>query len=177
MEIIVEFALVDNLIINFLILYLSAMILKQKTNKLLISISAGLGAVCSIISPILNLPIWLSVFYKILLGIIMARIGLSPTGFKQNVMCFGAFLLMTGAVGGICFGIVYLISGEISSMGIKIFGWEVPVSIILGIVCLICLLISKFIKHINRKKLLNTFIFNAEIVTENKKTYINLYRE
>lgn len=174
-EIVVEFALVDNLIINFLILYLSAMILKIKTNKLLVSISASLGAICSIISPILNLPLWLSVVYKVLLGLIMARIGLSPTGFKQNIIGFGAFLLMTGAVGGICFGIVFLFSGEITNSGIKIFGWEIPVSAVLTAVCLICLLISKFIKHINRKKLINTFIFNAEIVNENKKTEFEVY--
>ena len=174
-EIVVEVALVDNIVVNFLILLLSSMILRKKTNKILILISAIFGAICSIVSPILNLPLWLSISYKILLGIVMTRIGLSPIGLKQNLLFFGAFVLMTSAVGGVCFGIVFLFGGEISKGGIKVLNWEIPVGVVLAVVCLVCLLISKFIKHINRKKLLNTFIFNAEIINENKKTSFEVY--
>ena len=175
MEIVVEYVLVDNLVINTLILFFSATILKIKKSKLRLFVSAVLGTACSLITPILNLPLWLMIVYKLLLGLVMARIGLDPSGLKQNIVFFGVFLLLTGVVGGVCFGLVYLFSGEASANGIVVFGSEIPVGAVLGVVCLTFLAIWKLFNHLSRKKLLGTFIFKAEIENEGKKTNFDVF--
>ena len=105
----------------------------------------------------------------------MVRIGLNPTGVKKNMLAYFVFLLTTAAVGGVCFGIVYLLSGDIESGFVQIYDSEIPVGVVLLTVWLVFLLILKLIKMFERKKLLNTFVFKAEIKNEGKIIEFDAY--
>ena len=91
MEIVVEYVLIDNIVINFLILYLSALVLRLEKRKLRLFIAACFGAIFSLITPLLSLPTWLMIAYKVLLGLVIARLGLKTNGFKKNALAFSVF--------------------------------------------------------------------------------------
>ena len=174
-EITIEYVLIDNLVINFLILFLSAVILKARVSKWRCFSGAIIGAVCSLLTPLISLPNYLFIIYKMLLGYIMVRIALKPVGFAKNVISYFVFLLMTAVMGGVCFGIVYLLSGEINQGFVLVYNTEIPVGIVVLVISLISYGVYKIVGVLNRKKLFNTFIFKAELKNLNKTTEFEVY--
>lgn len=177
MEIVVEYVLIDNLVINFLILKLSAKFLKVRENFLSLRLlsSAMLGAVCSLISPLLNLPSYLQIVFKLVLGLLMVRIGLNPTGLKKNMVSYLVFLFLTAAMGGVCFGIVFLLSSEIESGFVLIYNMEIPVGAIILVVWLVYLGAAKLICAYEKRKLFGTFVFKAEIKNSGKSIEFDVF--
>ena len=175
MEIVVEDALVDNLVINFLILYLSSLILKSKKNNWLFFISATLGAIVSLIIPLLVLPNWIFLVYKLLLGWVMVRIALRPMGIKANLIYFLVFLFITALMGGVCFAVIFLLSGEISASSVFLYNLEIPVGAVLLVVSLVGLTIAKLFKAFYRKKMFGNFIFDAEVLNDKKNIEFQVY--
>lgn len=175
MEIVVEYALIDNIVINFLIIYLSALILRLDKGKLRLVFAACFGAAFSLITPLLTLPLWLSIIYKILLGLVIARLGLKTSGFKKNTLAFSVFLIMTAAVGGACMGIVFLFGGKIENGFLTVYEMELPVGVVLLASLLVCFGIGKVINAIGRRKLLGNFIFQGEILNKGKTTKFDVF--
>ncbi len=175
MEIVIEYALVDNLVINFLILYLSSLILKSKKNNWLFFISATLGAIVSLIIPLLVLPNWIFLVYKLLLGWVMVRIALRPMGIKANLIYFLVFLFITALMGGVCFAVIFLLSGEISASSVFLYNLEIPVGAVLLVVSLVGLTIAKLFKAFYRKKMFGNFIFDAEVLNDKKNIEFQVY--
>ena len=175
MEIVIEYALVDNLVINFLILYLSSLILKSKKNNWLFFISATLGAIVSLIIPLLVLPNWIMIVYKLLLGWVMVRIALRPMGIKANLIYFLVFLFITALMGGVCFAVIFLLSGEISASSVFLYNLEIPVGAVLLVVSLVGLTIAKLFKAFYRKKMFGNFIFDAEVLNDKKNIEFQVY--
>lgn len=175
MEIVIEYALVDNLVINFLILYLSSLILKSKKNNWLFFISATLGAIVSLIIPLLVLPNWIFLVYKLLLGWVMVRIALRPMGIKANLIYFLVFLFITALMGGVCFAVIFLLSGDISASSVFLYNLEIPVGAVLLVVSLVGLTIAKLFKAFYRKKMFGNFIFDAEVLNDKKNIEFQVY--
>lgn len=175
MEIVVEYALIDNLVINFLIIKISALMLKSNVGFSRIALASVFGGFFSLLSPILSLPLWLSISYKIILGIVMVRIGLKPLGIKKNILYFTIFILTTAMMAGACFGIIFLFSGSIQGSGVLMFGGEIPVGVIASIVACVALLVAKLINYFSRKKLFDSFIFKAEIENKGKRVNFEAY--
>ena len=92
MEIYIEYVLIDNLVINYLILLLVKKTMKLKTNKLKMILSSLLGAVVAIILPLFDLPGLISVIVKIALGVIMLLTLTRFYKFKEFVFSFLLFL-------------------------------------------------------------------------------------
>ena len=105
----------------------------------------------------------------------MVRIGLNPSGFKKNLFAYSVFLLLTAAMGGVCFGIVFLLSGEIDSGFVQVYNAEIPVGAVLLLIWLVYLAVVKLVSQFERKRRLNNFVFKAEIFNEGKKTEFELF--
>lgn len=175
MEIIVEYVLIDNIVINFLILYLSALVLRLEKRKLRLFIAACFGAIFSLITPLLSLPTWPMIAYKVLLGLVIARLGLKTNGFKKNALAFSVFLIMTAAVGGACMGIVFLFGGKMENGFLTVYEMELPVGVVLLMCSLVCFGIARVIKAIGRRKLIGNFIFQGEISNKGKTTKFDVF--
>ena len=175
MEIVVEYVLIDNIVINFLILYLSALVLRLEKRKLRLFIAACFGAIFSLITPLLSLPTWLMIAYKVLLGLVIARLGLKTNGFKKNALAFSVFLIMTAAVGGACMGIVFLFGGKMENGFLSVYEMELPVGVVLLMCSLVCFGIARVIKAIGRRKLIGNFIFQGEISNKGKTTKFDVF--
>ena len=105
----------------------------------------------------------------------MVRIALKPVGFAKNVISYFVFLLLTAVMGGVCFGIVFMLSGDINGGFVLVYDAEIPVGVILLIVSLVSFAITKLVQKLNRKKLFNTFIFKAELKNLNKIAKFEVY--
>ena len=158
MEIIIEYVLIDNLVINFLILYLSCKILKQKIVYWRLILSSFIGVGCALIMLIINFPGYVMIIFKLILGIVMVVIALPCPTFKKSVVSFLTFLIMTGCMGGVCFLIIFMVSGNLSFNLLATYSYKIPVGAILFACSIISVVIGQLIKLVYRKKTINNFI-------------------
>lgn len=169
MEVYIEDVFIDNFIIDLIILYLTAKILKINFKKSLIIFSACVGAGFTILSLHINLTSGLLIFYKFLTAMTMLLIAFSFKSFKQFMINFLTFILSTSIVGGFCFvicfsfGEVTLINGNIHY---QIF---LPMGVIIGITFIISYFLIKIVEFIKFRAVNSNYVYKA-ILTENNKS-------
>ena len=98
MQIIIEYVLIENFLINFFILKICELFLKEKASlKILNSL---FGAIIALCFPLFNLSVTGEILLKILVGSIMVCISFSFKTFGKYLYDFFAFALMTFVFGG-----------------------------------------------------------------------------
>ena len=168
MEVYIEDIIIDNFIINFVILFLTAKILNIKYKKLLLILSASVGVFFTILSLAISLNSVMLFAYKFLIAITMLLIAFNFKSFKQFILRFLTFLMSTALIGGFCFlvcfsfGEVALINGTIYY---KIF---LPMGVIVGLVFSLAFLIIKIIEVIKFKSYNSNFIYNVTLSEKQK---------
>lgn len=175
MEITIEYVLIDNVVINYIILFLSCKLLKQKVVFWKLFLAAVIGAGFALILPIIYLPSYLLILLKLSLGFLMVLMSLPCNTFKRCAASFLTFLLMTGVMGGVCFAIIYMLSGNLSTDILLNYSAPIPVGVILFICCLTAYLLNSLIKLFYKKRKENNFIYSAIIWSNGKKVKVNAF--
>ena len=103
----IDIIILENLIMNYIILYATALISKAKVNKTRLIISSLIGAIYAITEYISKFSIYANFFVKIILSIIMVFIAFNPQNVKQMWKELLFFYLTTFTFGGVS---TYLIS-------------------------------------------------------------------
>lgn len=173
MEVYIEDVIIDNFIIDFIILYITAKLLKVRYKNFWMIISAGIGASFTVLSLVITLSTGLNFLYKFLTAVTMLLIAFNFKSFKQFALRFLTFLFSTALMGGFCFlicfsfGEITLINGNIYY---KIF---LPMGIIVGSIFIIAFLVIKIIEVIKFRAYNSNFIYNATL-SEKEKTVSSL---
>ena len=171
MVIYVEYALIDNLIINSLLLNLTNKFLKLESRKLLIFLSALIGTIVALITPML--PQFFSYISKLLLAIIMPLIINRIKSLKKTISSIIVFLFLTMLFMGFCIFICYTFNIEFitDSNGNLVYNFPIGLSVFLC--CFAYYIIKNLIKLFYNKKHINNFtydviLFNNNIVYKTK---------
>lgn len=99
MTVYIEYALLENFILDGLLLYLAVRIAHGEMKPLRILFAAIVGAGEALLFPVLSLPVWCAYLVKILGGVLLAAIAVK--GVKPSVFVSVAFFLLTFALGGL----------------------------------------------------------------------------
>ena len=157
MQIVIEYVLIENFVINLFILKICELFLKEKASlKILNSLFGSIIALCF---PLFNLSLVGETLLKILVGSVMVCISFPFKTFKKYLYNYFAFALMTFVFGGA----VELISG---------FTTELNVFIIISVCGVLFAFSSLFFKSYNKRKAIHNFkycvrlFFNGNIVDE-----------
>lgn len=102
----------ENVIMNSIILYAAAIILKIKTKFIRIFISSIIGSIYAIILYITNLKIYTSIISKILLSIIMVYVAYNPQNVKKLWKQILIFYLTSFVFGGVSLYLIYVIKPQ-----------------------------------------------------------------
>lgn len=105
MEIYIEDAIFQNLIINYLLLRLSENALLQKVKKIRIILASVIGTILTILINFYTLYSLINVCIKILIALIMTFICVERFIFKKISLFFAILLSSTFLMGGFCLGI------------------------------------------------------------------------
>ena len=167
MVIYVEYVIIDNLIIDFLILYLTNFFLKANASKFSIVLSSTTGTIITLFTPLL--PYTINLLLKPLLSLLMIAICFGYHNFKnfclQLLTFYFCSFLMIGACLGTCelFGIKYLINSELT------YEYKFPIGFVL-FVCTMTFVCSKniIIKLFSKHKY-NKFLYEIILIENNKK--------
>lgn len=173
-EIIIEYVLIDNLVINFLILFLSAKVLSSRIIWWRILLANCFGTAMSFVFPLLKLPSYLMVTLKLLVGVVMVLTAYKIKNFKTFLLHFLTFLSATALFGGITFMISYLAYGSLEIMNLT-YSKSFPVGAVIGIVACYFYVIVGVINYILKKQKTKKFIYEMKIFYKDKTYKIMAY--
>ena len=83
MTIYIDVVFIENLIMNYIILFATSIIIKIKVKHIRLILASGLGAIYSIIAYMSILEMYSSVILKIILSIIIVYIAYNPQNVKN----------------------------------------------------------------------------------------------
>lgn len=108
----IDVIFLENLIMNTIILYATAIIIKIKPKTIRIIGAATIGSIYVIISYITGMKIYASIISKIVLAIIMVYIAFNPQSIKKMWKQLAIFYLTSFVFGGVALYLIYFIEPQ-----------------------------------------------------------------
>lgn len=171
MTIYLDIIFVENILMNFIILFTTLIIIKVKIKKqqIRLLISSIIGSIYAIIVYLNILKIYSSILVKIILSIVMIYIAFNPKNVKQLFKEVLTFYLISFAFGGCTFALIYFIKPENVKINNGVFVGIYPIKVTL-IAGIIAFFIIEIVFRINKNKLNSkNIITTIKIYIDNKK--------
>ncbi len=162
MEVYIEYAILDNLIINSILILSARKILKLDVSKIRIIISAFVGTTVSIFLPLLKINQGWLLIIKFALGIMLTCLGGKFSRLKDFVLCFYTFLFLTFLFGGCAYAILTSLNADFNVWS-NTTNYNLPLFLIIAFSVILYFLINKIVKTVYSKRELNGFIYNCAI--------------
>ena len=154
MQIVIEYVLIENIIINFFILKSCEHFLKEKAS--LKFLNSLFGAIVSLCFPLFSLSYVGVILLKILVGSVMICISFSFKNLSQFFYKYFAFALMTFVFGGAVEALSQITT-------------KLSVVLILLFACVLYFLLSSFFSSYAKKKTLKDFQYCVRLFYEGKE--------
>lgn len=168
MTIYIDIVLIENLIMNYIILFATGIILKIKRNNLRLIIGSLIGAVYTVMTYIITIKLYSNFFVKILLSIIMVYISYNPQSIKKMWKQLVVFYLTSFVFGGAAFALIYIVKPQEILMKNGLFLGTYPLkSVILSAIIAFIIIITTF-KIVKNKISKKDIYKNVKIYIEGK---------
>ena len=109
MQVYIEYAILDNFIVDWFLLRQAAVLLRIKFKKRFLLLAATIGTVVAVVLPIADVPQIISFIIKLLLGALMCFVAVKHSNLVAYVKYFNVFLLLTFLLGGLVIGIMSIL--------------------------------------------------------------------
>lgn len=155
MTIYIDVVLIENLCMNYIILFATGYILKIKLNHIKLIIAALIGGIYSILAYAQILEIYSNIIMKIILSIVMVYISYKPASFKLLIKQLILFYLTSFVFGGTALALLYFIKPQdiLIKDGIFIGTYPIKIALLGGIVGFVIVVIAfKLVKYKLSKK-------------------------
>ena len=163
MTVYLDVIFLENLVINYIILYATGIISKSKTKQSRILLGSTIGAIYSIIYYLINLQIYSSFIVKIVLSIVIIYVTFNSKNLKQLSKQVLLFYLVSFVFGGASIAIIYMAnSQDITIQNGVLVGKYTIKTILIGIIIAYLTVIVAF-KVIRSKLSKNDLICDIEI--------------
>ena len=173
MTVYIDIILLENLCMYYIILFATAYILKIKISHIRIIESSSIGAVYSIMLYMQILPIYSSIFMKIILSVAMVYISYAPKTVKIAIKQLIIFYLISFAFGGCAFALLYFVKPQdiFIKNGVYIGTYPLKIALLGGIVGFIITYIA--FKIIKNKATKEEMIYKLKIKINDKTVEVN----
>ena len=145
MTIYIDVILIENLIMNFIILYATGLVLKRKIKKVRLILASLLGAIYSLLTYISSFEIYTNIILKLILSILMVYIAFNAPNVKQIGKDLLLFYLVSFVFGGAAFAFIYIIKPQDILMKKGLFLGTYPLkTVVLGAIIAFIIVIAAF---------------------------------
>ncbi len=168
MTVYLDIVLLENLCMNYIILFATGYLMKIKMKQLRLATSSLLGGIYAVVAYLEILPIYSNFTMKILLSILMVYIAYHPKNIKNLCKQLVIFYLTSFAFGGCAFALLYFIKPQNILMrnGVYVGTYPIKIALLGGIIGFIIIYIAfKIVKTKLRKK---DIIYTITIEIEGK---------
>ena len=169
MTIYVDVVLLENLYMNYIILFGTGYIIRLKIKHLRILLSSLIGAIYAILAYAGIFPMYANIFVKIVLSICMVHIAFYPKNIKGMVKELIVFYLVSFALGGCAFALLYIVRPQDIFMkdGVYIGTYPIKIALLGGIVGFIVTYIA--FKVVKTRMTKNELIYDMVIKIKDKE--------
>ena len=169
MTIYLDVVFIENIIMNYIILYGTAIIAKVIPKHIRLVLASGIGAVYAIVAYMSILKIYSFIILKVILSLVIVYIAFNSQNVKQLLRQLLLFYLTSFVFGGAAFFLIYVVKPQDIIMHNGVFVGTYPLKIaffgaILGFIIII--LSVKILKIKLSKKLL---LCNVKIKIDQKQ--------
>ena len=169
MTVYLDVVFLENLIINYIIIYATGIISKAKIKQLKIVLGSLIGAIYSVLYYILKLKIYSSFILKIILSIVIIYVSFNSKNLKELAKQVLLFYLVSFVFGGAAIAIIYMVnSQDITIQNGVLVGKYTIKTILIGIVIAYFTVIVAF-KIVKTKISKKDLICEVSINLNNKK--------
>ena len=112
MTIYIDVVLIENLLMNYIILFATGVILKINIKHIRVLLASLVGAVYTIIAYISNLRIYSNFFLKLILSLVIIYIAFNPKNIKKLCKFTLIFYLTSFVFGGAAFALIYIVKPQ-----------------------------------------------------------------
>lgn len=145
MTIYIDMVLIENLIMNYIILFTTGLISKLKIQSIRILIASLLGAIYSIIAYTGVLKIYSSFLLKIVLSVLIVYIAFNPQNVRKMWKDLLIFYLTSFVFGGAAFALIYIVKPQDIIMKNGLFLGTYPLkTVMLGAIIAFAVIIAAF---------------------------------
>ena len=149
MVIYIDMLFLENFILDFIILYVTGLISKNKIKFLKLLLGSALGAIYVVMYYFIKINVYSNIIIKLLLSIIMIYISFVPTNFKEMLKLTVFFYLTSFVFGGAALSVIYMLNSRRITIqnGILIGNYTIR-TILIGVViaCIVTIIAFKFVK-------------------------------
>lgn len=184
MTVYLDVIFLENICMNYIILFATCLINKNKTNHIRLILASTLGSIYACISYILSSSNLSNVLIKILLSVAIVNLGLKPKNIKVLFKYLIIFYLTSFAFGGCAFFLLYFIRPQdiLIRNGVLIGTYPIKIAVLGGILGFIIINIAfSIIKGKITKKdmfcMIEIYLFNKSIQTKSIIDTGNLLKE
>ena len=172
MTVYLDVIFLENLIINYIIIYATSVILKIQAKKIKMFLGSLIGAIYSVIYYIIQLELYSNVVVKVILSIIMIYIAFEPGNFKILAKQILLFYLVSFVFGGSAIAIIYMSNSQnITIQNGVLVGNYTMFTVFIGIVIAFIVVITAF-KIVKTKISKKDLICDIELKVNNKKIQV-----
>ena len=165
--------LLENLIMNYLILWSTARLTRYNYSRVKLLIASVLGAVYAVLSYFPRYSYLFTFFMKILFSLLMIIIAYTPAYFHLLLKLTGIFYIVSFIFGGAAFGLFYFINGlNLTSNGIS-FIRDFPVKILFVAVVAAYFTIKYSWDYVQHRIKRERIILKVEMCFEKKQLCLN----
>lgn len=145
MTIYIDVVLIENLLMNYIILYATGIVMKIKMKVVRLLLASLIGAVYSIVAYISTFEIYSNIILKFILSIIIIYVAYNPQTAKKMWKELMAFYLVSFVFGGAAFALIYIVKPQEILMKNGLFLGTYPLkTVLLGAVVAFILIITVF---------------------------------
>lgn len=177
MTIYLDIVFLENILMNYMILYATGFIQKKKMKSIRLIISSTFGAIYAIITYLNLIPIYDLFFMKILLSVIMIYIAFQNQTVKNLIKNLLLFYLSSFVIGGCSLALLYMISPQniMIQNGVFVGTYPMKITLIAGIIGFSVIQISFALnkRQIKQKDL----ICDLEIGVNHKSVTVKAYMD
>ena len=112
MTIYIDIIFLENLFMNYIIIYATGIIVKAPIKIIRTFLASGIGGVYAILSYMSMLEIYSNLFLKIALSVVMVYIAFNPKNKKIFFKQLMIFYLTSFTFGGVTFALLYFVSPQ-----------------------------------------------------------------
>ena len=164
----IDIVIIENLIMNYIILYATGIVTKVKMKKIRVLISSLIGAIFVAIQYVTNLKIYSNIIVKTILSILMIFIAFNPQKIKQLGKQLILFYLTTFTFGGVATYLIYVIKPQDIIIKNGMFAGQYVFKVIFLGAILAVIVIKFSIKIIKTKINTKDMYCNIEIKLDSK---------
>ena len=150
MTIYIDIVLIENLLMNYIILFATGVILKIHIKHVRLILASFVGAIYTIIAYISGLKIYSNFFLKLILSVIIIYIAFNPNQLKKLLKYTLMFYLTSFVFGGAAFALIYIVKPQeiLENNGLVLNSNSLKVIFISAIIAFIVVIIGfKIVKN------------------------------